>query len=129
MSDKKKMVTFEQYLKGVLKQVDDSYTLLQNLKDQSGDLEIIRRDLAKITGLFLALINKLEAHKEELSDYQHILSPMHAYLDNHEFFREIDTISLLYSDDPMRLKNLRLSILDSLEEKNLIAHIKSILRE
>jgi hypothetical protein len=36
-------------------------------------------------------------------------------------------MSLLYSTDPMRLKNLRLTILDALEEKNLIAHIKAIL--
>ncbi len=123
------MVTFEQYLKGVLQQVDDSYTLLQNLKDKSGDLDIMRREIAKIMGLFAALVNKLETNKEELSDYQHVLSPMRAYLNNNDFFREIDAMSLLYSDDSMRLKNLRLSILDSLAQKNLIAHIKSILRE
>ncbi len=123
------MVIFEQYLKGVLQQVDDSYTLLQNLKDKSGDLDIMRREIAKIMGLFAALVNKLETNKEELSDYQHVLSPMRAYLNNNDFFREIDSMSLLYSDDSMRLKNLRLSILDSLAQKNLIAHIKSILRE
>lgn len=123
------MVTFEQYLKGVLQQVDDSYTLLQNLKDKSGDLDIMRREIAKIMGLFAALVNKLETNKEELSDYQHVLSPMRAYLNNNDFFREIDSMSLLYSDDSMRLKNLRLSILGSLAQKNLIAHIKSILRE
>jgi hypothetical protein len=38
-------------------------------------------------------------------------------------------MSLLYSDDPMRLKNLRMSILDSIKENNLLEHIKSILRE
>lgn len=125
---KKKMVTFEQYLKGVLQQVDDSHTLLENLRDKPGDLEIIKRELAKITGLFTALANKLESNKEELSEYQHILMPIHNYLNNHDFFREIDTMSLLYSDDPMRLKNLRLSILDAATEKNLMGHIKSILR-
>ena len=126
---KKKMVTFEEYLKGILKQVDDSYTLLQNLRDKPGDLCIIRRELAKINGLFVALANKLETNKQELADYQHVLSPIRKYLANHEFFREMDTMSLLYSDDPMRLKNLRISILDSIEENNLLEHIKSILRE
>jgi predicted nuclease with TOPRIM domain len=126
---KKKMVTFEEYLKGILKQVDDSHTLLQNLRDKSGDLDIMRRELAKINGLFVALANKLDTNKQELADYQHVLSPIRKYLENHEFFREMDTMSLLYSDDPMRLKNLRMSILDSIKENNLLEHIKSILRE
>ncbi len=123
------MVTFEQYLKSVLKQVDDSYTLLENLRDKPGDLEIIRRELAKVIGLFSALVSKLETNKAELVEYQHILPPMRSYLENNEFFREMDTLSLLYADDSMRLKNLRLSIIDSLDEKNLMAHIKSIIRE
>jgi hypothetical protein len=38
-------------------------------------------------------------------------------------------MSLLYADDPMRLKHLRLEILDALDEKNLIGHIKPLLRE
>jgi len=111
-----------------LHQVDDSYTLLQNLRDKPGDLDIIRRETAKITGLFQATINKLKTNKLELSDYQHLLLPMKYFLDNHDFFREMDTMSLLYSDDPMRLKNLRMTILSALEEKNLIEHIKNILR-
>jgi hypothetical protein len=123
------MVILEKYLKGVLQQIDDSCTLLQNLKDKPGDLQIIHRELAKINGLFAALLNKLNTNKQELSDYQHILSPIKQYLDSHEFFREIDTMSPLYSDDPMRLRNLRLSILDSLTENNLLEHVKSILRE
>lgn len=109
--------------------MDDSYTLLYNLRDKPGDLEIIRRDLAKINGLFSALANKLESNKQELADYQYVLSPIRQYLENHEFFREMDTMEPLYSDDPLRLKNLRLSILDALGENNLLQHIKSIIRE
>lgn len=122
------MVTYDEYLKNVLQQVDDSYTLLQNLQDKPGDLDIIRRELAKTTGLFQVLANKLESNKTEFSDYQHILSPIKYFLENRNFFREIDTMSLLYSEDPMRLKHLRLTILDALDEKNLIGHIKAILK-
>ena len=89
----------------------------------------MRRELAKINGLFIALANKMDANKQELTDYMHILSPIRKYLKNHEFFREIDTMSMLYSDDPLRLKNLRISILDAMGENNLLEHIKSILRE
>lgn len=124
----KKMATYGEYLRGVLEQVDDSYTVLQNLKDRPGDLEIIKKELAKITGLLQALASKFQANKQELSEYDYIVSPMRYFLDNYDFFREVDMISLLYSEDPNRLKNLRLLILDTLDEKNLIGHIKSILR-
>lgn len=122
------MVTFSKYVEGILQQVSDSYTLLQNLRDKPGDLDIIKKELAKITGLLQVLANKLEANPEESSDYQYFLTPMKYYLENHDFFREIDTVSLLYSDDPMRLRGIRLTILDALDEKNLIGHISSFLR-
>jgi hypothetical protein len=123
------MVTFEQYLKGILQQAYDSYTLLENLKDKPGDLKIIRRELAKINGLFIALANKMDTNKQELADYLYVLSPIRKYLESHEFFREMDTMSVLYSDDPLRLKNLRISILEAMRENNLLEHIRSILRE
>lgn len=115
-------------MKNTLQQIADSYTIFQNLKDKSGDLEIIKRELAKITGILQALANKLEVNKQEFSDYQHLSLPIRHFLQNHDFFREINIMSLLYSDDPMRLKNLRLVILDALDEKNLIEHIKTILK-
>lgn len=125
--EKNKMPTSDEYLTSVLQQADDVYTIFQNLKDKPGDIEIIRRELAKITGLFQALVNKLETNKE-FSDYQYLISPIRHFLNSHDFFREIETMSLLYSDDPMRLRNLRLVVLDALEEKNLMEYIKSILR-
>ena len=123
------MATYEEYLRGILKQVADSNLLLENLRDKPGDVEIINRELAKINGLFIALANKLEANKQELIEYQYILSPIRKYLQNNEFFREMKTMSMLYSDDAMRLKNLRMSILESLKENNLLEHILNIVRQ
>jgi hypothetical protein len=123
------MVNFEVYVKGILEQIDDSYTLLQNLRDKPGDLEIIKRETAKITGLLQALANKFVTNKDDLSDYQHLVVPTRSYLNSHDFFREIDTMALLYSEDALRLKNLRLTIIDALSERNLIEHIKATLRE
>jgi hypothetical protein len=123
------MVTFEEYLKNILRQVDDSNTILENLRDKPGDLEIIRRELAKINGLLSAISSKLESNKQELSDYQYVLSPIRKYLENYEFFREMDTLSLLYSDDSSRLKNLRLAIIGAIKENNLLGHIQAILKQ
>lgn len=125
----KKMVTYDEYMRGVLEQVDDAYTLLQNLKDKPGDLEIIKRELAKLTGLLQALTNKFKTNPAEFADYGHLTLPIRHYLDSYDFFRELDTMEPLYSDDSMRLKNVRLVILDALDEKNLIGHIKAILRQ
>ncbi|QLH08905.1 hypothetical protein [Candidatus Nitrosotenuis sp. DW1] len=122
------MTAFSKYIEGILQQISDSHTVLQNLKDKPGDLDVIKKELAKITGLLQVLANKIEANPEEASDYQYFLSPSKFYLANYDFFREIDTVSLLYSDDPMRLKGIRLTILDALDEKNLIGHIGAFLR-
>lgn len=129
LAETKKMATFDEYVRGMLKQIDDSYVLLQNLHDKPGDLDIIKREIAKITGLLQALGNKFQTNNEDLSEYEHIKPPLVYYLGNHEFLREIEIMSLLYSEDTMRLKNLRLTILDALDEKNLIGHIKLILRQ
>ena len=122
------MTEFSKYIEGILKQISDSNTILQNLKDKPGDLDVIKKELAKITGLLQVLANKIEANPVEASDYQYLLSPSKFYLENYDFFREVDTVSLLYSDDPMRLKGIRLTILDALDEKNLIGHISALLR-
>lgn len=122
------MATHDEYLKDIFKQVNDSYVLLESLKDKSGDLEIIKRETAKITGLLTVMSNKMNANKQEYVDYQHILPSIRFYLENNDFLREIQTLNLLYSDDPMRLKNLRLTILGALDEKNLIEHIRTVIR-
>jgi len=41
----------DDYLKNLIQQASDSYDLLNNLKDKPGDIEIIKRELAKIRGL------------------------------------------------------------------------------
>ena len=123
-----KMIELDGYFKRVLQQVADSYNVLENLSDKSGDLDTIKRELAKTNGLLLALYNKLQSNKQELEGYQYMLKPIRLYLENHEFFREINTMAPLYSDDPLRLKNLRLSILSSLQENNLLEHVRTVLK-
>ena len=116
-------------MRGVLEQIDDSYTLLQNLKDKPGDLGIIKKELAKLTGLLQAVGSKLDANKQEFSEYEHLATPIRHYLGSYDFFRELDALSLLYSDDSMRLRNLRVTIIDALEDRNLMGHIKAILKQ
>ena len=53
------MISNNDYVKKVLAQMMDSYVVIQNLKDNSGDLDIIKKELLKINGFFMVLVKKL----------------------------------------------------------------------
>ena len=123
------MVDFDNYLKGLLKQIFESYQLLTNLEDKTGDLEIIKKELAKIKGLLHVIINKLNSIDNNSNAYVELLSASDTYIKNYDFFREIDTMSKLYSDDPHRLQNLRQTIIDSFNDDGLIEKIESLMEK
>ena len=123
------MIDFENYLKGVLSQVIDSYNLLDQLKDKPGDLEIISRELAKINGLLNVIVNKLESNDDNSDKYVKLSMAAKFYLENYSFDREIETISKLYSEDSNRLRNIRSTILDSLQDKKLLEKVQSIMEQ
>ena len=123
------MIDFDNYLKGLLKQIFESYQLLTNLEDKTGDLEIIKKELAKIKGLLHVIINKLNFIDNNSNDYVELLSASDAYIKNYDFFREIDTMSKLYSDDPHRLQNLRQTIIASFNDDGLIEKIESLMEK
>ena len=123
------MADFDNYLKGLLKQIFESYQLLTNLEDKTGDLEIIKKELAKIKGLLHVIINKLNSIDNNSNAYVELLSASDTYIKNYDFFREIDTMSKLYSDDPHRLQNLRQTIIDSFNDDGLIEKIESLMEK
>ena len=123
------MADFDNYLKGLLKQIFESYQLLTNLEDKTGDLEIIKKELAKIKGLLHVIINKLNFIDNNSNDYVELLSASDAYIKNYDFFREIDTMSKLYSDDTHRLQNIRQTIIDSFNDDGLIEKIESLMEK
>lgn len=120
--------TLDEYLKGILKQILDSYAVLDELPDKPGDLEIINREWLKIFGQFRVIINKLEKTPKNPDTYLELLKRLIHYVENNDFEREISTMSQLYSSDINRLKNIRLKILESLNERKLIEKIESIMK-
>ncbi len=79
------MSDIDNYLKGLLKQILDSYQILDYLKDRPGDLEIIKKELSKINGLITVLINKLESSKNYSDDFVVLMSSGKNYLENYYF--------------------------------------------
>ena len=123
------MGTIDEYLKGILGQILVSYKILTELNDNPDDLEIIKKELAKIRGLLHVLYTKLD-NKKYQSDRLVTLHKLSAsYIDTYDFTREIEILAQIYYKDSSRLKNLRLLIINSLNDKRLIEKFQTILNE
>ena len=118
---------FNEYLKGILRQILDSYEKLRELDDKPNDLQILKQELSKIIGVFLVIKNKLGVKKNQSDSFVVLYKLSSYYIETFDFSREIDMLSQVYYQDSNRLKNLRILILDSLNDKKLIEKIKFIL--
>ncbi len=120
------MATIDEYLQGILKQILESYRHILDLKDKSGDLEIIKTEILRINGFFKVIIKKIETSQIQSDTYVKLLKQTKHFISNYEFEREIETMSILYSDDADRLKNIRLKIIESLQNNKLMETIETI---
>ena len=121
------MVTYNDYLKGILEKVQIAYNTLEKLEDKPGDLDTIKKEISKIKGFFQVFITKTDNDNNSLSDFSELKSKFEHYLDMYSFEKEIETMAPLYANDSNRLKNIRLKILESLSDKKLMNDIKYIL--
>ena len=123
------MNTFHEYLKGILQEILDSYQVLTELNDKPDDLQIINREFSKIKGFLQVIKNKLSEKKYQ-SDNLVILHKLSSYyIENYDFVREINLLLKTYSNDPNRLKNIRLVIIQSLNDRKLIEKFQTILNK
>ena len=121
------MSTIDKYLKGILEQILVSYKILIELDDNPNDLGIVKKELSKIGGLLQVISKKLD-NKNYHADHLVTLCKLAAYyVDTYDFTREIEMLAQVYYNDPNRLKNLRLLIINSLNDKKLIDTFQSIL--
>ena len=116
------------YIKKILEHTIDSYKILNYIKDKPGDLDIIKKELNRIHGLVQVLVNKIEKSENYSDSYSELLSASKLYLKDYNFHNEIDRISQLYSEDPYRIKNIRLLILTALEKTKLISKAIALLQ-
>ena len=123
------MISNNDYVKKVLGQIMDSYVVVQNLKDKSGDLDIIKKELLKINGFFMVLVKKLGTGDFQSRDLLELKTKVKNYLENYYFVQEIDTMNPLYSDDSDRIKNMRLKIIEAFQDKKLIGKIEELIEK
>ena len=123
------MVTIDEYLKEILGQILASYKTLTELNDNPNDLEIIKKELSKISGLLQVMRSKLDGKKYQTDHLVTLYKLATYYVDTYDFTREIEILGQVYYKDSDRLKNLRLLIIDSLNDKKLIEKLQTILIE
>ena len=121
------MADIDDYLKGILSQILASHKILSELEDKPDDLEIIKKELSKIRGLLQVIHNKLDEKKYQ-TDHLVTLSKLSGYyIDTYDFTREIEILSQVYFNDSNRLKNLRMMIINSLNDKKMIEKLQDML--
>jgi len=123
------LTDFNDYLKGILQQILDSHQKLIELDDGPNDLQIIKKETSKIFGLFLVIKNKLHGKKNQSNSFVTLYKLSSYYIETYDFSREIDILGQIYYKDSNRLKNLRLLILDSLNDKKLIEKLQLTLKK
>ena len=121
------MVTYVEYLKSILNHIVDSYNALEAIEDKPGDLKKIEKEMLKINGFVRVISNKIEIEKIPLSDFKITKKKFAEYLVTYSFEKEIETMAPLYSNDVNRIKNMRLKILESLKNNNMMNNIKDLL--
>jgi len=71
--------------------------------------------------------NKLDVKKYQADHLVTLFKLTGYYIDTYDFTREIENLAPVYFNDPNRLKNLRLLIIDSLNDKKLIEKLQAVL--
>ena len=112
-----------EYLKDIMKKILDSYSIVENLSNSSIDLELLQMELKKINGLLLVLNKKLTQLKDPSDNFEDLNKKIIFYFANYDFGREIQLLSNTYSEDTLRVRNIRNSVVDSLKHGKLVDKI------
>lgn len=123
------MVTYNEYLKNILEQIVDSYNALREISDKKEDLEFIKIEMLKINGFVKVVLRKIDSDKITSSNFKIIQSKFQHYLDNYYFEKEIETMAPLYSNDLNRVKNMRLKILEALEDRKMMDKVVELIEK
>lgn len=123
------MVTYNEYLQSILVKILDSHSTLKQIKDNYGDLDIIKKEHLRINGFIKVILKKIDNDKIPASDFKILKSKFQYYLDDYYFEKEIETMAPLYSNDLNRVKNIRLKILEALEGKHMMDEVKELIEK
>ena len=123
------VVTYNEHLKKIISQTLESYNVLREIQDKPGDLDNIKKEMLKINGFLKVVTNNIDEYKITHSDFKKLKSKFSHYLENYFFEKEIETMAPLYSNDVHRVKNMRLKIIEALEDKKMIESMEDLIEK
>ena len=120
------MVAVDQYFHDLMKKILNSYDIIKNLGDSREDFFVLDVELTKINGLFRVLVRKSEEYSDKHPEFLKLQKKIQNYFENYYFIGELEKIKEIYSDDPLRVKHIRNSIINSLQDDKMIFRIYDI---
>ena len=123
------MVTVDEYFHDLMKKILSSYDVIKNLEDSKDDLFSLDIELTKINGLLKVLLRKSGEFSNKNPEFLKLETKLERYFENHYFTYELEKIKEIYADDPLRVKNIRDSVVNSLQDNQLIFRIYEIAKD
>ena len=120
------MVVADKYFHDLMKKILNSYDLIKNLEDSKDDFFTLDVELTKINGLLRVLLRKSEEFSDKNPEFLKLQKKIKNYFENYYFIGEIEKIKEIYSEDPLRIKHIRNSIVNSLQDDKMIFRIYEI---
>tara|TARA_E500000331_G_scaffold255330_1_gene245887 strand:- start:211 stop:588 length:378 start_codon:yes stop_codon:yes gene_type:complete len=123
------MVVVDEYFHDLMKKILSSYDIIKNLGDSKEDFFVLDVELTKINGLLRVLVRKSEEFSDKNSEFSKLQKKIQNYFENHYFIGELEKIKDVYSEDPLRVKHIRNSIINSLQDEKMIFKIYDIAKD
>ena len=120
------MVIVDEYFHDLMKKILISYDIIKNLGDSKEDFLILDVELSKINGLLKVLLRKSDEFSDKNIEFSKLKKKIENYFENHYFIEELEKIKEIYSEDPLRVKHIRNSIVNSLQDEKMIFRIYDI---
>ena len=123
------MVAVDQYFHDLMKKILNSYDIIKNLGDSREDFFVLDVELTKINGLLRVLVRKSEEYSDKHPEFLKLQKKIQNYFENYYFIGELEKIKEIYSEDPLRVKHIRNSIINSLQDDKMIFKIYDIAKD
>ena len=123
------MVVVDEYFHDLMKKILSSYDIIKNLGDSKEDFFLLDVELTKINGLLRVLVRKTEEFSDNNMEFSKLQKKIQNYFENHYFIGELEKIKEVYSEDPLRVKHIRNSIINSLQDDKMIFKIYDIAKD
>ena len=123
------MVAVDEYFHDLMKKILSSYDVIKNLGDSKEDFFTLDMELTKINGLLRVLLRKSEEFSDKNIEFSKLQKKIQNYFENYYFVGELEKIKEIYSEDQLRVKHIRNSIINSLQDDKMIFRIYDIAKD